>query len=379
MIRTVLAALAATTVPVGGVSAVSYERYAAATSQQAECPLPAAGTALLPQFKTASAETGAPIRLLLAVGWQESGFNQRSQSLAGAQGVMQLMPSTARALGVDSAKVEENILGGSRYLAAQLEAFGDETKALAAYNAGPAAVQRYDGTPPYRETQDYVRKVTAHRDELEACTALGDESATLPVAMGFGEWVQSSLRRLWHSSEPAVDKAWAQGLQKVSEADWRVHRGDMPATAALFDRASDWAQLPEAGADEPVTATDGGREDLSVVGGITVADSLAQPLSELLSAAEADGIRGLSGWGWRSTERQAQLWHEHGCDDGSCSVPTARPGHSMHELGQAIDFTVDGETLRQSDPAFRWLQQHAGEYGLRNLPSESWHWSTNGR
>lgn len=383
MLRTAAAALAATITTTSGVGAVGYQQYTASQEPQVEeCPLPEAGRALLPHFQAGAGETGVPIRLLLAVGWQESGFRQSARSPAGAIGVMQLMPSTARSLGVDPYDVEANIMGGSRYLAAQLEAFGDEKKATGAYNAGPGAVQRYDGIPPFRETQNYVGKVLANRDALESCADLGEtadggEQPAGGVAMGFGEWVKSTIGRAWRSSEPTVDEVWARGLRHVEAADRRVHKGDMPATANLFDRVTDWAQLPEAGSDIPID--DGPAEGLSTVGGITVTDSLAGPLSDLLAAAERDGIEGLSGWGWRSHERQKQLWHEHGCADGRCSVPTATPGHSMHEVGKAIDFTVNGRVLRASDPAFRWLQQHADEYGLKNLPSEPWHWSVNGR
>ena len=62
-----------------------------------------------------------------------------------------------------------------------------------------------------------------------------------------------------------------------------------------------------------------------------------------------------------------------------CSPPTARPGSSMHEIGLAIDFTVNGQTINsRQEPAFVWLAAHAAEYGLHNLPSEPWHWSVNG-
>jgi D-alanyl-D-alanine carboxypeptidase len=111
-------------------------------------------------------------------------------------------------------------------------------------------------------------------------------------------------------------------------------------------------------------------------GSITVASQIASNVQSLLNAAPSS--ISLCGWGWRSSQRQQELWDEHGCDSG-CSVPTARPGSSMHEQGLAIDFTSGGQTIQsRGSAAFEWLDANAGSYGLRNLPSEPWHWSTSG-
>lgn len=101
--------------------------------------------------------------LLKAVVAAESGFDPRAVSPAGAQGLMQLMPETAARLGVDNPMVPgQNVRGGARYLRALLDRYGDLTRALAAYNAGPEAVDRYGGLPPYRETRDYVERVLTY-------------------------------------------------------------------------------------------------------------------------------------------------------------------------------------------------------------------------
>lgn len=107
--------------------------------------------------------------LLEAVAWQESRFRSGAVSSKGAVGVMQLMPATARALGVDPHDVAQNIHGGAAYLGQMLSRYGGNIeKALAAYNAGPGAVDRYGGVPPYRETQAYVAAIMARLSQTAA-------------------------------------------------------------------------------------------------------------------------------------------------------------------------------------------------------------------
>jgi soluble lytic murein transglycosylase-like protein len=111
--------------------------------------------------REASAVQGVDSDFIHSVIQQESGGNSKAVSRAGARGLMQLMPGTAAKLGVtDSFSPEQNVHGGARYLRELLERYhGDAIKALAAYNAGPEAVDRYRGVPPYRETQLYVQHV----------------------------------------------------------------------------------------------------------------------------------------------------------------------------------------------------------------------------
>ncbi|NLW90063.1 MAG: lytic transglycosylase domain-containing protein [Syntrophomonadaceae bacterium] len=112
-------------------------------------------------IKEASEKYGVDENIIQAVIQQESSFNARAVSSCGAQGLMQLMPATARALGVnDPFDAEQNILAGTKYLREKLDEFGGNLSlALAAYNAGSGAVRKYAGIPPYQETQNYVAKI----------------------------------------------------------------------------------------------------------------------------------------------------------------------------------------------------------------------------
>ena len=123
------------------------------------------------------------------------------------------------------------------------------------------------------------------------------------------------------------------------------------------------------------------------MGGFQIHQSIANNLRNLLAAANAAGIE-LGGTGYRDSSGQIALRRAN-CgssdyaiwqmDPFSCRPPTARPGSSNHERGLAIDFTSDGRVLTRSSRAFQWLAGNAGRYGFYNLPSEPWHWSSDGR
>ena len=124
---------------------------------------------------TAARKYDLPPALILAVIQQESGGRPSAESQCGAQGCMQLMPETAKAMGVsDPFDPAQNIDGGSRYLRKVLDQFGGNIEfALAAYNAGPQNVQKYGGIPPFEETQNYVPSVLAHFESLNGSPDLG--------------------------------------------------------------------------------------------------------------------------------------------------------------------------------------------------------------
>jgi soluble lytic murein transglycosylase-like protein len=109
--------------------------------------------------KAAARKHGVPEDLFLRLVQQESGWNPVAVSTKGATGLAQLMPGTADKLGVDIADPEENLDGGARYLRMMFDKFGTWELALAAYNAGPGAVEQHNGIPPYAETENYVKAI----------------------------------------------------------------------------------------------------------------------------------------------------------------------------------------------------------------------------
>lgn len=114
-----------------------------------------------------SLEQGVDPALALSIAQQESKFNKNARSSQGAVGVFQLVPSTARTLGIDPYCLNGNITGGVKYLKLMQDSFGSIELAIAAYNAGPGAVKRHRGIPPYSQTRSYVRKIMANYNYLK--------------------------------------------------------------------------------------------------------------------------------------------------------------------------------------------------------------------
>jgi soluble lytic murein transglycosylase-like protein len=166
-----------------GASSPFASQLASATAAQAgtETPVVAGGDApYAAEIDAAAARHSIDPALLKGLIQQESGFDPTARSGAGATGLTQLMPGTAASLGVtDPSDPAQAIEGGAKYLADQLQRFGgDPSKALAAYNAGPGAVARFGGVPPYAETQQYVQKVLGYAAQY----GMGQAAATSAVA-----------------------------------------------------------------------------------------------------------------------------------------------------------------------------------------------------
>jgi soluble lytic murein transglycosylase-like protein len=175
-----LASVSAATQPSAAASATT-----GATAPAGASATPGAATPYAAEIDAAAAKYNVDPALLRGLIRQESNFNPNAGSPAGARGLTQLMPGTAAALGVDPSVPAQAIEGGAKYLRQQLDKFGnDPAKALAAYNAGPGAVQRYGGVPPFAETQNYVRKVLAYAAEYRQAAPTASAAAapvTAPV------------------------------------------------------------------------------------------------------------------------------------------------------------------------------------------------------
>ena len=154
-------------------TAAARDRRAATTPAAATTSALPAGTPYAAEITAAAQANGLDPALLAGLIKQESGFNPNAGSPAGARGLAQLMPGTAAGLGVTNVlDPVQSINGGAKYLKQQLDAFGgDVAKALAAYNAGPGAVKRFGGIPPYAETQNYVRIVQANAASFRTTSA----------------------------------------------------------------------------------------------------------------------------------------------------------------------------------------------------------------
>ena len=216
------------------------------------------------------------------------------------------------------------------------------------------------------ETEEAQRQAAAERKEEEA--KLGE----LKKAQDAKERVADSVERKLEAALAEADSLAALDAQLAAE----IARRQRELARRLASRAGRGGALPAVGSIA-----------VRSVRGIVVATSLADNLEALLAAAEADGIV-LSGGGYRDSSAQVALRRAH-CGGSEydiyqrpasqCSPPTARPGFSMHERGLAVDFTEGGGILTRSSPGYRWLKANAARFGLYNLPSEPWHWSTNGQ
>jgi soluble lytic murein transglycosylase-like protein len=156
---------------------------APAAPEPAAAPAPAADNSPEHLAEQAARKFALPESFIRSVMRAESGFQPAAISPKGAIGLMQLMPDTARYLGVDARDPQQNAEGGARYLRELLERYQNEPdqvyRALAAYNAGPAAVEKYHGVPPYQETREYILRVLKNWDQASTTGDSGNNAPKL--------------------------------------------------------------------------------------------------------------------------------------------------------------------------------------------------------
>ncbi len=168
-------------------------------------------------IKQAAAQHGVSEGLIKAVMHTESGFNTNARSPVGAQGLMQLMPATARRFNVSNAyDPHQNIMAGARYLSWLLKRFnGNTSLALAGYNAGEGNVAKYGGIPPFRETQDYVRRVTSRYSNLYSSgLSVASSASNSDSASSSGRIIASSDN--YHAAAPTPSRPQRQIIQNAN-------------------------------------------------------------------------------------------------------------------------------------------------------------------
>ncbi|HET6836237.1 MAG TPA: M15 family metallopeptidase [Acidimicrobiales bacterium] len=258
------------------------------------------------------------------------------------------------------------------------QAAQDEAAQRAAATADKAAAALEDLEAAQSQEAAFVLEVEARLDQnLAEAEALASIDPALAEQLKAREL---DIARRLEAIRTAVEQRKALDALHKAEAEAAARRAAEERAAAQAAAAAEPGSLGPATGSLSNVACPGG-------GSISVDSSLASSLSSLLGAASAAGLN-MCGGGYRDPAQQVALRRAHcGSSDyaiyqapsSACSPPTARPGTSMHEKGLAIDFTCGGGTIGGGSACFAWLEGHAARYGLYNLPSEPWHWSTSGQ
>jgi LAS superfamily LD-carboxypeptidase LdcB len=249
----------------------------------------------------------------------------------------------------------------------------------------------------YHAARDRLRAEKAKRDEAmeqaqnskaEAEAALADKQAAVSQQALFAAEVQARIDQKLSEAEmlkavdPALAAQQAQLVAALNQLDEEV------AAELARQRAVELSAQAEVNKAAGIQDPPGGVVSVPCPtgGSIEVAGDISESVERLLTDAAEAGIS-MCGNGYRDPAAQIAVRRAN-CGTSEyaiwqmpasyCSPPTARPGSSMHEQGLAIDFTVGGGTIGYGSAAYDWLKAHAADYGLSNLPSEPWHWSTNG-
>ena len=320
-------------------------------------------------IEAAAAKYGVPAALIHAVIQQESGYDSDARSSAGALGLMQLMPATARGLGVTNPRdPAQNIDGGTRLLADLLRRYGgDLSKALAAYNAGPGAVDQYGGIPPYRETQDYVRKVLANYNRLGGGLPGEVAGTTLRhYRFGGGKYPADLCGDVPVPVRTASDDTAANGVQTAMRND--VQAAHLDAYERMLAGMRDVVALMQSGdevaaRDRYAQLVEDYAETIFRAGMDAYRSRQAEMIAKWKEAAAKDGWATYGMWFWQLSE-------------ASLSVSTALNEMMAEQTGFKSELTsLTKETadrvrmaVARNDAMVESLQTAAAT-GTRNLAS----------
>ena len=328
----------------------------------------AAAAAAIDALRAEDAEVTAALQQMnAAVASQEQAFAAAEQALASARAEAAAVGTRVTALreSLRVMAVREYISGGASVVGGAGFDSGDPSEQARRVVLAELAIGTATATADELQAAQEDLKLARQRAEverseverrLESVTQVRDQQASLAVRVD--ERIEARLAEA--ASLARVDGSLSAQLASEQAALAARNRGSRGSPARVAS----------------------GNVPLRAVRGITVHADIADELEAMLAAAESDGVV-FGGGGYRDPDEQRAV-RRRNCPDpedsppSACRPPTARPGYSMHEQGRAIDFTHDGSTVRSGSAAYRWLSANAGRYGLYNLPSEPWHWSTNG-
>lgn len=272
----------------------------------------------------------------------------------------------------------------------------DALAALDTSDPGEAAEKRALLEIQNTNDADLLDRLTAAEEDLEVERGLAEEASQraqekrAAAADRLGELTNARDQQAAYADQvqTRLDRALGE-VAALAELDASLSRRIQAEQAALARKAAAASPRRSAGGGRSSVTFNGSLSSVSCPSGgsITVASSIAGSLQSLLNAASSAGVS-MCGGGYRSSQGQVET-RRNNCGTSNydiyekpasqCSPPTARPGQSMHEQGIAVDFTYNGRVISsRSSPAFQWMSRNAGSYGFYNLPSEPWHWSTNG-
>jgi LAS superfamily LD-carboxypeptidase LdcB len=239
-----------------------------------------------------------------------------------------------------------------------------------------------------RDAADQVKALRADLERLEAernaAVARAQQArADVTTRVSVVDSAREEQAKIVAAADARVDQTLGE-LRSLDSLDKQI-AAQIEAEVRALAAQAEKARRASAAANKPFTPPP--NSELVTVNGIVVHNSIANGLRNLMAAADAAGID-LGGTGYRDSSGQIALRRQncgtsdfavYQMDPFKCRPPTARPGSSNHERGLAIDFTSNGTVLTRGSKAFQWMTQNAGKYGFYNLPSEPWHWSSDGK